>query len=160
MGRPAGKRPPVQVDHLYKERDEDLTVILHVTHSNIRPYNPRDNHWTLAWELGTYGKFPIHRRLSIIRETDADYLTNWGALTKSTSTASLDLAVQIPLKRMSLSQRKRLEDIGSHTAVLKPNGKWNCQDWIITVLERAEADGLVTHDEWTTAVDLATKVTK
>jgi hypothetical protein len=160
MGRPTGKTPPAQVDHLYKERDEDLTVILHVTRSNIHPYNPRDNHWILAWELGTYGKFPIHRRISIIRETGAEHLTNWGALTKSNSTTCLGQAVEIPMKKMSLSQRKKLEDIGNRTDVVKPNGKWNCQDWIVTVLKCAEAQGLVTRDEWTTAVDLAIKVSK
>jgi hypothetical protein len=160
MGRPTDKAPPPQVDHLYKERDEDLTVILHVTRSNIHPYNPRDNHWTLAWQLGTYGKFPIHRRISIIRETGTDHLTNWGALTKSTSTASLGQAVEISLKKMSLSQRELLEDIGNRTEVVKPNGKWNCQDWIITVLKRAEAQGVVTRDEWTAAVEAAAKVSK
>jgi len=160
MGRPPGKQPPIQVDHLYKERDEDLMVILHVIRSNIHPYNPRDNHWILAWELGTYGTFPIHRKMSIIREAGADHLTNWGTLTKSTSTSSVGQVVEIPLKKMALSQRKKLEDIGNRTQIVKPDGKWNCQDWIVTVLEAAEAQGLVSRDEWTKAVEAALRASK
>lgn len=58
--------------------------------SNIHPYSLRDNRWILAWELGTCRKVPIHRRISVIRETDPVHLTKWGVLTKS-MTATTDL---------------------------------------------------------------------
>lgn len=160
MGKPPGKKPPNQVDHLYKERDEVLAVILFVTRSSVRPYNPRNNHWIIAWELGMYGTNPIHRRIAIVQEAGVDHLTNWGPLTKSASTATVTKTIGIPLKSMTLEERQKLEEIAVNTPVLIPDGEWNCQNWLMTVLETAEAQGLITNEEWSAAVEEAMKVTE
>jgi hypothetical protein len=158
MGKPPGKRPPNQVDHLFKERDEELAVVLFVTRSTVRPYNPRNNHWILAWELGTYGINPIHRRIGVVQEAGIDHLTNWGPLTKSASTATVTKTIGIHVKTMTLDERQKLEEIAGNTQVLRPDGEWNCQNWLITVLETAEAQGLIMNEEWSAAVDEAMNV--
>jgi hypothetical protein len=159
MGRPAGRLPPLSIDHLHPERDEILEVSLFVTRSTLQPYNSYNNHWTLIWCLGTRGNNIVHRKVHIVREIGFDHLTNWGGLTKLTSPMTVARAVDIPLKKMDLEQRRRLEKISERTEVVKPNGKWNCQDWIVSVLESAEAEGLVSREEWTKTVEQARNVT-
>jgi len=82
MGIPVGRVRPIDIDHLYPEKDEDLMVELIVTASSSSK-TPRDNHWMLAWELGRAGpKTIVHRRVNVVKEVNVPHLTNWGALTK------------------------------------------------------------------------------
>ena len=38
---------------------------------------------------------------------------------------------------MSLPQRKGLEAIAGTEPVMRPDGEWNCQDWVLSVLGKA-----------------------
>ncbi len=159
MGVPAGRVRPIDIDHLYPEKDEDLMVEVIVTASSSSK-TPRDNHWMLAWELGRAGpKTVVHRRVNVVREAGVPHLTNWGALTKTASANTIIRYHSIAVKEMTRAQRVELEAIGNTTPVRKPDGKWNCQDWVVTVLKVAEVAGLVTREEWTAAVAVAETVT-
>jgi len=153
FGRPAGALRPVDMDHLYKDRDEIKAVSLQVTKATSG--HPRDHHWTLVWFVGRADGYAVQRRVHIVQEIQVPHLTNWGAITKSASSDTAQSSRELFLKKMTLEQRKKLEGIGNETPVLVPNGAWNCQDWIITVLEAAEAQNLVTNDEWTKVISEA-----
>ncbi|KAF8878644.1 hypothetical protein CPB85DRAFT_1342533, partial [Mucidula mucida] len=50
--------------------------------------------------------------------------------------------------QMSLRTRQELEAVAAVEPVRVPDGQWNCQDWLISVLERAEALEILTHEQW------------
>ena len=47
---------------------------------------------------------------------------------------------------MTRAQRTELDAIGNATPVRKPDGTWNCQDWVITVLGSVETAGLIARE--------------
>lgn len=47
-----------------------------------------------------------------------------------------------PLAMLSSSSRAAVERIAADTPVFAPNGVWNCQDWVVTVLEQCVREGL------------------
>lgn len=67
-------------------------------------------------------------------------------------------SVKIPVTTLSLSERKELEKIAENTGVYAPNGSWNCQDWVCTVLEAAVRHGLLSNKDAEEAVGAARRV--
>ncbi|GLB41968.1 hypothetical protein LshimejAT787_1005680 [Lyophyllum shimeji] len=143
-------RRPVDVDHLYRDPDKDLPVLLVATRAPRSPLSTntsRDTHWKLAWGVGinTVG-IPVERQIHVVR--DLDHLINWGPLTK----LSEGHTKAVTVTTMSLEQRRQLESIASATPVRKPDGAWNSQDWLRTVLEASVQQGLITQNECRTAL--------
>ena len=94
----------------------------------------------------------VHRLVEIVREIESDHLTNWGPYTKfSLPNETLDCVLH-PIGTLNLFQRRRLEEIGAQEPVRVPDGTWNCQDWVISVLRKAEQAGLFGREQWQSAV--------
>lgn len=154
-------RRPVDLDHVYHDPDTDLPILLIATRAvpltgpAATKLEPRNTHWKLAWAVGTNSLgLEVQRQVHIIHDLGVDHLTNWGAITKISEGHTK--AVEVATK--SLDVRRRLEGIALNTPVRRPDGMWNCQDWIITVLEASEKDGLFTHQEWSSAIAAVSSV--
>lgn len=145
-------RRPVDVDHLYRDPDKELPVLLIATRAPPSPLSTntsRDTHWKLAWGVGTNTVgIPVERQIHVVCDLGVNHLTNWGPLTK----LSEGHTKAVTVTTMSLEERRRLESIASTTPVRKPDGAWNCQDWLITVLEASVQQGLITHKECRSAL--------
>jgi len=158
MGRPPGRISPVGVEHIYRDPDMDLPICLLV--NNDHP-DPRSRHWSISWLVGelkessgndTTRVHLVQRVLHIVREVGFDYYTNWGPKTRFFESTDFDV---IPIATISLTQRKALEEIASSTKVYEPNAVWNCQDWVVEVLQRAVGKGLFTMEEVETTLAAA-----
>lgn len=146
-------RRPIDLDHIFKDKDDILPVFLQATRAGTS--NAKENHWIIAWQVGSADGCEVHRRVHVVKEVDIPHLTNWGAITKATTLDIASSSVEIPLAKLNLSQRKKLEEIGNATPVYDCDGVWNCQDWVITVFEAAERAGILTAKEWRSAVEQA-----
>lgn len=140
-------RRPVDIDHLFRDPDTLLPVML--TATRITPQSPRDSHWKLAWKVGKSSSgIPVQREIYIVRNmTIHDYM-NWGPITKTAE----ECTRTVEITKMTLANRKRLENVAADVPFQRHTGKTHCQDWIIAVLEAAERQGLLTRSDWTAAV--------
>ncbi|KAJ8503282.1 hypothetical protein ONZ45_g10999 [Pleurotus djamor] len=149
LGRPAGMIGPVG---LWKPFDKEgmLDINLFVVRSRtLRTYHPtsRDQHWSITWTLGKSETGHIaQRRIHIVREGQHPHLTNWGPITMAVGKATLEEGVSILISRIDFEDRKTIEEIAKSTPVRKPDGDWNCQDWLETVLMEAVRRGLLPYD--------------
>jgi len=140
---------PVDIDHIYRDPDVELPVLLLATRSKDPKSTPRDTHWKLAWQVGmSPSGVAIRRQIHIIRDSGANHLTNWGPLTKSCEGYTKAVTLTI----MPLEGRRLLEKIAHSTPILKVNGGWNSQDWLQDVLEASVRQGLVSSEERDVAV--------
>ncbi|KAG6908437.1 hypothetical protein DXG01_004662 [Tephrocybe rancida] len=153
-GRAGCGARPVDVDHLYRDPDVPLPVRLIAT--RLSPsHNPRDTHWRIAWSVGTNPVgIPVERQIHLMPTFapgpyGSNHLTNWGALTKITERYTK----AVTLTTLSLAERRRLEAIAGATPVRKPDGAWNSQDWLVTVIETSVQQGLVTRQDFRAAID-------
>ncbi|KAG7451991.1 uncharacterized protein BT62DRAFT_959948 [Guyanagaster necrorhizus] len=158
MGRPSGRLPPIDLH--YWNPDPDTEVPIHIMVTRISGFTDlRDLHWKLVWAVKTVEKDKdvqiFHRRLEVVQEIGFNHLTNWGAVTQVETTSSKRFNPRKVITTMNLAQRKELEKIAARVRVEEPDGVWNCQDWIVTVLQQAEQAGLITKNEWTAAVTWA-----
>lgn len=146
-------RRPVDIDHLFRDPDAVLPVMLIAT--QFSPLSPRDSHWKLAWKVGKSSTgTPVQREIYIVRNmTIHDYM-NWGPITKTAE----DCSKAVEITKMTLADRRRLERIAAGVPFQGPDGKTHCQDWIIAVLEAAEQQSLLTKSEWTKAVTAVANV--
>ena len=150
MGRDPGLIEPPSVDHLFPDHDSLRTVMLIIWDSSeTSTIAPNDRHWAIAWKVGKSSNGDdVHRLLGVVRERGPDgdlleHLTNWGPLTRSAASAGChENTNSIPIGTLSLPQRKWLEGVAEAEPVLKPNGWWNCQDWVISVLVQSIRNGL------------------
>ncbi|KAF9027260.1 hypothetical protein BDZ89DRAFT_1067082 [Hymenopellis radicata] len=152
FGRPPNIHSPPDLSWIYKDPDEDLDVNLIITRSTGDITEPHDHHWKLSWTVAETSEAPYHRHLDIVQEIGINYLTNWGPLTSAKRQGSEHV---ICMARMSLRKRQDLEAVAAAEPVRVPDGQWNCQDWLISVLEKAEALGILTHEQWWHTVQLA-----
>lgn len=140
-------RRPVDIDHLFRDPDVVLPVMLIAT--QYSPFSPRESHWKLAWKVGKSSTGPpVQREMYIVRNMTIHDYTNWGPITRTAE----DCSKAVEITKMTLAERKRLEKIAAVIPFQGPNGKTHCQDWIIAVLEAAEQQGLVARSEWTKAI--------
>ncbi|KAF8954777.1 hypothetical protein BDZ97DRAFT_1675867 [Flammula alnicola] len=151
FGCPEGRLRPVDLDHIFKDADEPKDVSLQGV-TLVPSGSARDNHWMICWPVGWASGYAVQRRVHIVKELLVPHLTNWGPMTKSASSTTAQTRLLVLARGVTLAQRKKLEAIGSETPVLEPDGAWNCQDWVITVLAAAEEEGLVAHEQWTKVV--------
>ncbi|EKM81995.1 hypothetical protein AGABI1DRAFT_83377 [Agaricus bisporus var. burnettii JB137-S8] len=137
-------RRPVDIDHLFKDPDTALPVMLIATRTV--PHSPRDSQWKLAWKVGKSNTgVPVQREISLFRNQDC---MSWGPITRTAE----EYTRAVEITQMSFSNRKRLEKIASDAPLHRPNGKAHCQDWLVSVLEAAEKQGLLSRSDWTAAV--------
>lgn len=156
------------VDLFDDTKDEVLDVQLagmdYYPRENAKPLPRNHVHWVILWHLGDKFNVPCYRLLQIITEryfsTDASgresfkaVYTNWGPHTKSVTDAEMQYAFRVPLARLSLHERRALEEIARAETVEEPNGEWNCQSWVRSVLKKAVDAGLLNENSVTTALN-------
>ncbi|KII93992.1 hypothetical protein PLICRDRAFT_49983 [Plicaturopsis crispa FD-325 SS-3] len=146
----------------YNDPDEVLLIqliVFRAAYGIAFTPTPRDNHWMIAWRIGqTSEGHTVQRQVQIVQESGLDHLTNWGPITSATDKETEKNAVAVDITTMTLAQRQTLEHIANTTRVRVPNGDFNGQDWIISVLQEAVAQGLVEQAELERAVTTASNV--
>lgn len=156
FGRLPGMRRVVDLFDDKKNEDLDIHLVSFNYFSPTASSNipaRRDLHWAIVWGLGSMQNYPCYRLLHIVTETfytiNADgnevenrVYTNWGPHTKSMSRETCDSSLWMKIGRLSLEQRQVLESIATNEPVEVPNGVWNCQHWIKSVLQKAIQAGL------------------
>ncbi|KAL4257884.1 hypothetical protein AB1N83_009929 [Pleurotus pulmonarius] len=142
FGRPQGAYAPTG-DWTVKDPAQALQVFLMVDPAGRRSRSgvaktPKDSHWMLAWHVGTtLSGHEAHRRCHLRQDPGVPHLTNWGVLTNAVEDHELKRLVRVPLAILDKDTRLRLEAIANTTQVRVPDGRWNCQDWCIEVLNQA-----------------------
>ncbi|KAK0432894.1 hypothetical protein EV421DRAFT_1455507 [Armillaria borealis] len=155
FGRPVGAYQPHDLSFMFPDPDEDVLVVLIITAFQKFRHISR-----LSLEAPMDGCCPFQRaiytvHLDIVQEAGVDHFTNWGPITR---TERKEEHI-IPMAKLSLEKREQLGRIAAKTPVRIPDGTWNCQDWLITVLETAESQNILMHEDWAPAVQSAQKYT-
>ncbi|KAI0707551.1 hypothetical protein C8T65DRAFT_718587 [Cerioporus squamosus] len=151
--------PPPNNDHLAKDTDVERNVVVLVYPLQRRPgYTPtsRDLHWSVSWRVDKGGWKHLH---VIAENTSYDpqlprRYVYWGPITKTAGHATSG-AVEVLLGSMSLAVRRRIEQIAWSVQVAKPNGQWNCQNWVIDLLCKICQDGIISQRQWSQVVENA-----
>ncbi|KAI0309866.1 hypothetical protein OF83DRAFT_1178848 [Amylostereum chailletii] len=151
QGRGDLKGPaPVSLDWAYKDPETPLPVVLAVRRPLDPAEDPRGLHWALGWPI--LPDKSIWRSLQVYehyREYDPPpqpRLVFWGPMTTSES-PGINAMRHVPLKTMTLEERRAMEAIAQGMEVYAPNGVWNCQNWVKTVLGEAVEKGLLSAEE-------------
>jgi len=148
MGRDPRVREPPGVDHLYRDEDSPRSVVLVVWDMENSSLPPRSRHWAIAWQVGVASTGDqVHRQLAIMRERGPygllEHLTNWGPKTRITSMQATSGATFNPIAILTYAQRQWLEGVAAAEPVLKPNGWWNCQNWVVSILVQGILNGVL-----------------
>ncbi|KAJ6540258.1 hypothetical protein B0H10DRAFT_1855794, partial [Mycena sp. CBHHK59/15] len=139
---------PVGIEHLHEDPNVPLDVnILIDRHLPVL----RSQHWAISWIIAS-GESHIHRVSHIVTELGCSHYTNWGPLTQNFNPSKWDI---VRIGCLSLANRKSLEEIVLNSVVYFPNGEWNCQDWVITVLSQAVECNLFSGEESKNAIGIA-----
>ncbi|KAF8074832.1 hypothetical protein FPV67DRAFT_1575000 [Lyophyllum atratum] len=151
MGRDSSIREPPGVEHLYPDEDSPRIVMLVVSSMGNESVLPSHRHWAIAWRVGTASTNDhVHRQLEVTRERGPygplDHLTNWGPKTRIAGPQADTDATFIPIATLSYAQRQWLERVAAAEQVLKPNGWWNCQHWVVSVLVKCIQEGLIARE--------------
>ncbi|KAJ7936474.1 hypothetical protein B0H13DRAFT_1551408, partial [Mycena leptocephala] len=140
---------PVGIDHLNPDPDRPLVVNILI---DRRLSDLRSQHWAISWTIPSSPGSNIHRVSHIVTEIGFHHYTNWGPLTQNFDPEKWDT---VPIGLLSREQRTNLEKIVSKTGVYLPNGEWNCQDWVIKVLDHAVVEKIFTAEQSRGAITTA-----
>lgn len=133
----------------YRDRDEDAEVFLAVYKPVVPTMTPRDLHWSLAWPISGTAAW---RQIHVVTESMSDgpppqpRYVYWGAMTKSAGPVD-SVATRQSVGVFSLADRLRIEGLARDTPVMVPDGTWNCQDWLLDLLQRIVSAGLISQDK-------------
>jgi hypothetical protein len=156
-------------DSQYPEPDKPLDVDLIVqrpSEDQAQGMSSHDLHWLIQWlrakvrveDTPDAETQMLWRRIQIVHEAGVDHLTNWGAISTYGEGGIVDGSERIVIKAMGKKERIELEAIANATQVRVPDGHWNCQDWVKTVLTTAVDRGLLSMEEYERAVQDAESV--
>ncbi|RPD52408.1 hypothetical protein L226DRAFT_496274 [Lentinus tigrinus ALCF2SS1-7] len=148
--------PPGSNDHLAPDTDVYRKIVILVypplaLRPGVTP-TARDLHWSLSWRVKD-GWRHIHinaENTSYDPQLPRRYVY-WGPITKSSGYATSG-AKEVPLGYMSLAMRRRIEQLAWSVQVARPNGQWNCQNWIVDLLCKMHQDGIITQSKWSQVV--------
>ncbi|KAF8149946.1 hypothetical protein B0H34DRAFT_678882 [Crassisporium funariophilum] len=148
MGMTPGILEPPGVEHLYRDPPSPLTVALLVWDDQNIDILPGDRHWAIAWKVGVASNGDdVYRQIAIVRERGPtgplSHLTNWGPKTKVIS----EKTTCIPIATLTYEQRQGLESVAAAEPVLRPNGWWNCQNWVVSVLVKTIQNGIFSREQ-------------
>ena len=127
---------------------------------------PRNHvHWAIMWHLEDNHNVPCYRFLQVTTERyfyrDAEgneafkaLYRNWGPHTESVSELEELTSLRATLGSLGLEQRRILEEIGLQEVVEPPNGEWNCQSWIRSILKKAINARLFSEEAVDSAVEI------
>ncbi|KAI0707568.1 hypothetical protein C8T65DRAFT_808940 [Cerioporus squamosus] len=146
--------PPISNGHLARDTNVDREVVVMVfppIPGLIR--TPRDAHWSLSWRVDAGGWKHLH-----VVTLDTSYdprlrkrYVYWGPETKTVGEAKRG-AQHVSLGYMSPAVRRRIEALAWTVGVAKPNGDWNCQNWIIDLLCKICQDRIIDQAKWSEVV--------
>ncbi|TFK54002.1 hypothetical protein OE88DRAFT_1654454 [Heliocybe sulcata] len=137
----------MNMDWTIKDTHGDLPVYVLVEPPPDSRAKPRDLHWMLAWRVQEEDNF--WRVIQVVRERPVgsdfmnNYLTNSGPATHALLTSTTRQGRLIYVGTLSRDQRRELEGIAEEHPVREPDGTWNCQNFLVEVLELAIARGIV-----------------
>lgn len=152
------RRAPVSSEWVYRDPDVELDVVLGIYPSTVPGTPPDHLHWAILWKVGEYenpgprknGEIlpPIeaYRVLELISDSGESGYTYWGAMTKEGGRQTKRLR-PIPIAKLSLRNRQRLEQCALETPVYLPNGKFNCQLWAWDILKRGIQKGILKKED-------------
>jgi hypothetical protein len=109
---------------------------------------PRERSWALCWSPSN----GVVRILGTVRATpdrEGSYVY-LGPITQ-TYDFSRDCRL-VPVASMGRGKRAALERIASSVGVMRPNGWWNGQNWVVEVLKMAVEQDLISPDERDNAI--------
>ncbi|KAF8902305.1 hypothetical protein CPB85DRAFT_101432 [Mucidula mucida] len=141
FGQDDGMHRPIDMSHICPDPDTPLNVMLHSFGGDTA--DPTNNHWQIAWLVSASPDRFVFRRLEIVREINVNHLTNWGPYTKFIGITSMAAASSAVLEQYTLAERRIWEEIAERMPVRVPDGVWNCQNWVMSVLQAAEGRGLL-----------------
>ncbi|KAL1683820.1 hypothetical protein EV122DRAFT_257500 [Schizophyllum commune] len=153
---------PTDLDWIHKDIDRDADVYLRVFRATEG--GPSGNHWSADWRVGAMADGPMLAGFSAIRKLEVQqdpghtHLTNWGPRTGMVDMMTAAAQDAFFLGRLSLPQRKHLERIAAWEPVRVPDGIWNCQHWLKSVLKKAVEAGLLEAETVARAVTAAAMV--
>ncbi|KAI0065167.1 hypothetical protein BV25DRAFT_1822284 [Artomyces pyxidatus] len=149
-----GMTPPTNLGWRYPDTDVPLMVYIAVSaYPTPSEPCPRDRQWSLLWEQGVAIRgcqmITVARFLEARQAAGCEHYTYWGPVTRA---ASLEGARLIPVATLSMADRRALEKLAGGIRVMKPNGWWNCQNWVVQLLRRAADEDIITAKERDTAI--------
>ncbi|KAI0262105.1 hypothetical protein BC834DRAFT_845270 [Gloeopeniophorella convolvens] len=101
---------------------------------------PRERAWALCWAPAAGAT----RVLGTVRAApDRDSFVYWGPMTLAGDAARERGARLVPVASLSRGKRAALERIAQSVGVMRPNGWWNGQNWVVEVLKRAVEEDLI-----------------
>ncbi|KAI0048145.1 hypothetical protein FA95DRAFT_1116289 [Auriscalpium vulgare] len=95
---------------------------------------------------------PVARVLEATREPDRAHHTFWGPVTRAVPSADLAGARLVPVATLDSAARRALEKLAGRVRVMKPNGWWNGQNWIVQLLRSAADEDIITAGERDAAI--------
>jgi hypothetical protein len=134
QGLPAGSFP-----------DPDGGQVVHIVVSGYpapaRPL-PRERTWALCWSPAN----GVVRILGTVRAApEKESYVYWGPVTQA-----YDFSREcrlIPVANLGRGKRAALERVANSVGVMRPNGWWNGQNWVVEVLKRAVEHDLISPEE-------------
>ena len=149
QGRHGLKDVGIDNAFLSPDTDGDRNVYVLVYAPRLPESTVCELHWSLAWEVSSGWR---HVHVELIKYDNGRQLTHpryvyWGPMTK-TGGASTVQAEKILVARMSLSQRKKVEEIAQTIPVVEYGQNWNCQCFVMSLLGEMANNRLISSDDW------------
>ncbi|KAI0703223.1 hypothetical protein C8Q76DRAFT_659340 [Earliella scabrosa] len=135
---------PINMDWTYPDKDVPAPVYLLVYAPTAPEHTWRDLHWSVAWEPAPGGWRHVQVDTYDVKMDPAPQprYVFWGTRTSSADEPTAR-AARIPLGTFAREQRKQIEQLAWETAVMHPNGDWNCQNWVRGLFVKMVEAGLV-----------------
>ncbi|CDO71169.1 hypothetical protein BN946_scf184845.g39 [Trametes cinnabarina] len=149
--------PPIDLHWRFGDPDASLPVYILVSSPvDQTRFDPHGLHWSLSWEV----KPNVWRHVNIVTHRHPDQpppnprYVYWGALTKCSGPGTL-VKRRILVADMTFAMRKQIEEVAFTVPVMQPNGQWNCQDWLLDLLDRLRQNGLISDQNLKEVVSAA-----
>ncbi|KAI0765205.1 hypothetical protein C8Q74DRAFT_1371053 [Fomes fomentarius] len=151
--------PPPSIDHLHPDINDSREVYILVYGPTERGLRASELHWSLAW----YVREGAVRHIHIVSErvgsdSRGRRLVYWGPVTKSPPKpgSATVMARKISLGPMTFQMRQAVETLSWQIPVQVPDGRWNCQLWIIDLLNKMVQKRIITEAIWSDVIAKAT----
>ncbi|KAI0026719.1 hypothetical protein K488DRAFT_92003 [Vararia minispora EC-137] len=100
----------------------------------------------------------VARVLQAARAPARDHFTFWGALTRAWTREDMHGARWVLLALLDRPHRRALEHLADNVRLMKPNGWWNGQNWVVALLNAAVEDGIVSYAQRDAALVAAASI--
>ncbi|KAI0309898.1 hypothetical protein OF83DRAFT_1157057 [Amylostereum chailletii] len=161
--------PPSSLEKRFPDVDAPLPVCILVSpYPHPTEPSPRDRQWSLAWSLPVRlspPSSPSHRRSSTAhaptavarvletrQEPGRAHFTFWGPITRARVPTEMHGARWVPVAVLGRKERRELERIAGMVRVMKPNGWWNGQNWIVALLNAAVEEDVIAPEQRDSAI--------